>query len=149
MKTNRIWIISALATFLFTTAFGTLLVAQDNDRNRRDSDDQPCPNQCTLQTATGERGWTLVKAPEGTGVTTPEAAVVLNPPNGLYAPALPDSAWVGPAADSGVNLDLPVGNYVYEFKFCLCHEDKRKPMLSLLFLSDNGTHSVRLMGGGA
>jgi hypothetical protein len=99
MNINRTWIVSALVSFLLTTASGALLVAQDNNGNRRDSDDQPCPNQCTLQTATGEPGWTLVRVPEGTGVVTPEAAVVLDPPNVQYA-ILPDSAWVGPTADS-------------------------------------------------
>lgn len=148
MKTNRTWIGSVLVGFLFTIACSALLLAQDNTGNRRDSDDHPCTDQCTLQTGTGEPGWTLVSVPEGTGVVTPEAAVVLTPPNSLYAPALPDSQWVGPTAGSGVDLNLPVGNYVYEFKFCLCHKkDERKPMLSLSFLADNFVSSVRLNGG--
>lgn len=148
MNTNRIWIGFALIGFLVATAFNALLVAQDNSSKRKDSDDQPCTDQCTLQTGTGEPGWALVSVPEGTGVVTPEAAVVLTPPNGLYAPALPDSKWVGPTAGSGVDLSLPVGNYVYEFKFYLCHKkDEPKPMLSLLFLADNFTSSVSLNGG--
>jgi hypothetical protein len=111
----------------------------DDDKNKNQRQD------CCLQTATGEPGWTLVSAPQG--VQTPHAAVILTPPNGLYAPALPGSAWVGPTAGSGLD-DLPVGNYVYEFKFCLCHASHHQiHHLSLLFFSDNPTVSVTLNGG--
>ncbi|HEX3091772.1 MAG TPA: hypothetical protein VHW72_04055, partial [Candidatus Angelobacter sp.] len=102
---------------------------RDDDRNK----DKDQRQDCCLQTATGEPGWTLVSAPQG--VQTPHAAVILTPPNGLYAPALPGSAWVGPTAGSGLD-DLPVGNYVYEFKFCLCHASHHQiHHLSLLFFS--------------
>lgn len=114
---------------------------KDDDRNK----DKDQRQDCCLQTATGEPGWTLVSAPQG--VQTPHAAVILTPPNGLYAPALPGSAWVGPTAGSGLD-DLPVGNYVYEFKFCLCHASHHQiHHLSLLFFSDNPTVSVTLNGG--
>jgi hypothetical protein len=114
---------------------------RDDDRNK----DKDQRQDCCLQTATGEPGWTLVSAPQG--VQTPHAAVILTPPNGLYAPALPGSAWVGPTAGSGLD-DLPVGNYVYEFKFCLCHASHHQiHHLSLLFFSDNPTVSVTLNGG--
>jgi len=117
----------------------------DDDKDKDKDKDKDQRQDCCLQTATGQPGWTLVSAPQG--VQTPHAAVILTPPNGLYAPALPGSDWVGPTAGSGID-DLPVGNYVYEFKFCLCRANHHQiHHLSLLFFSDNPTVSVSLNGG--
>lgn len=119
-------------------AGATVWLDDEKDQHQR----QDC---CLLQTATGQPGWTLVSAPQP--IHTPRAAVVLTPPNSNYAPALPGSAWVGPTADSGID-DPPAGDYVYEFKFCLCHKQhNQNPLLSLLFFSDNSTISVTLNGG--
>ncbi len=165
MNTNRNWAGAAISLLLFAIAFGAPVIAQSSkniphvavasirqnaDDKEKDQDnkdrDQDQGQACCLRTATGQPGWTLVSAPPG--VHTPHAPVILTPPNPGYAPALPGSAWVGPTAGSGLG-DLPVGDYVYEFKFCLCHEKKQQqqPILSLLLFSDNPTVSVALNGG--
>lgn len=144
MKTNRTWIGPALLVLLFAITFRAPSAAQSGN-DRQDRDDRARHENCCLRTGTGQQGWTLASAPKG--VTTPRTAVVLTPPNPSYAPALPGSAWVGPTAGSGVD-NLPIGNYVYEFKFCLCRaEQGQHPVLSVLLFSDNETNSVTLNGG--
>ncbi|HEV7767158.1 MAG TPA: hypothetical protein VGQ76_19310 [Thermoanaerobaculia bacterium] len=88
---------------------------------------RPCAN-LDLSTATGQPGWTLVSGP---GAGYPKAPVVVSPFPGWGT--LPGSNWVSVDANRG---GLP-GNYVYEYKFCLCASAKGAN-LTLLLLADNG-----------
>jgi hypothetical protein len=87
---------------------------------------QNCPD---LQTATGLPGWQLKSGP---GVSSPIVPPVkVNPVP--WTNVLPGSSWVSMDSKGG-NGD--VGEYAYEFTFCLCRAGSHT--LNLSFLADNG-----------
>lgn len=86
-----------------------------------------CPD---LNTATGQQGWMLVSGP---GNTVPVPIVPVN--------VTPYPGWAGPIAGSSwVSVDPnrgnDIGDYNYEYTFCVCKGGKHALYLS--FYADNG-----------
>ena len=82
-----------------------------------------------LNTATGQPGWNLVKAP---GLSSPIVPATVGPYPGWQNPPLPGSSWISVDPSRG----SLAGDYVYEFPFCVCGEGKHA--LNLSYYADNG-----------
>ena len=95
--------------------------------------DTKCISRCVnlnLTTTTGQPGWQLVSGP---GAGYPIAPVVVSPYAGWGA--VPGASWISSDANRG--SQRPVGDYVYEYQFCLDRAAKGAS-LQLSFLADNG-----------